>query len=145
MTDPKLTQSFITQQHLVENAQQALADLHAAMQEHGPDSLITAYFQERHSEAHKALVEGMSAVVDYIDSQVPAYPDSEVFTGTPAPPQVSGQELATTQWVQEYVTKHLPKQPRPWSATDLAITVLSGVLGGLIVTLVGALLLLLLP
>lgn len=56
--------------------------------------------------------------------------------------------LATTQWVQGYVAKHLPKQSatHSWSSpTNLAIAVLSGVLGGLIAALLGAALLLILP
>lgn len=90
--------------------------------------------------ADRAHGELMSAITAFLGHTTPV--------NTATSPQLPATELATTQWVQEYVAKHLPKQPTTgsWSApTNLAIAVLSGVLGGLIAALLGAALLLILP
>lgn len=129
-------------------ATMAARQLHDSPQFDGPHGPMYKQVNEDQRAAYKAILNAFTPYMDYVQG----------FTGTlQIPPQVLPAHLpipigniATTDWVQQYVQLHLvAKQPtsttRSWSPADLAITVLSGVLGGLIVTLLGAGLLLILP
>lgn len=125
--------------HAIDSSRTTLQLLNEEMA-NGPNTTRAVRSQAASDHAHKEL---LSAITDYL-------PHFQPQILTLLLPSYVGRTsvVATTNWVQDYVAKHL--QPAPtthsWSSpTNLAIAVLSGVLGGLIAAILGAVLVLILP